>query len=207
MDSREIVLSAYQQLQAVIEKERGITDFDLKANRTLKNYHNFIEKWDREEPLDHIWEFIIGENANNVSGEGMAKMALPNFRIFIEDQTTQNKLGDLLYLRKHHPIGPGILKLIEEIDLHTHLESFSFERGSKPRLYLNRLLLMTFIEIMTTIANPNDLNKKAERLGIRGVKSFARLQFQLRDKVNDELNILGIIPKSKFEQAAIAWHL
>lgn len=207
MDSRTLILNAYSELQKVIENERGETDFDLIAFKTLEEYHEAINNWEGNSSIDFILDYVVGEGANNVSGQGMAKTTLPNFKIFIDDSITQDKLKSLLNLRKSKKMDTGLLREIDEIRLHEHLENFKFEKGKKPRLYLNRLILMTFIEMMTTIADPNVLKKKGEILGVKGVKSFARQQFQIREKVNDQLQSANIIPKTKFESATVAWHI
>ena len=130
----------------------------------------------------------------------------PNFKIFIGDELTQNKIRQLFQIRNGKPLDHTILNKIDEVGLHEHLENFKFAKGAKPRLYVNRLILMMFIEVMTTIANPTDLKKVAKLLDVKAIK-FPRIQFQIREKVNDILKEENIMPQTEFEAATIAWHI
>lgn len=206
MDFNELILLAYNDLQESIKAEQGKSDFDKKALTNLLGLYREIEKWEPDKPVDFIWDYVDGEGANCVSGQGMAKTALPNFKVFLDDSITKEKIKQLFLIRKENSTSPSVLNKIDEVGLHDYLERFKFEKGSKPRLYVNRLLLILFIDIMTTIANPSDLKKVAEKLEIKA-SNFARLQYQIRDRVNDALETLNIEPKSKFERAAIAWHI
>lgn len=207
MDIHALILKCYNELQSVIEAETGVTDFDKKAMENLNGLHSKIDQWQPDHSIEFIWDYILGEGANSVSGQGMARTAMPNFKLFIEDAVTQEKIKELFMIRKTLSLDKTVLEKIDEIAIHDHLENFSFSKGYKPRLYLNRFLLMIFIEVMTTIAYSMELNKVRKKLDITENKSFAKMQFQIREKVNDALKELNIVPKTKFEAATIAWHI
>jgi len=206
MDINKLVLLAYEDLQKSIKSEEEKSNFNVVGLKHIQLFHKMIEQWSENEPIDFIWDFIIGNGADCVSGQGMAKVAQPNLRIFINDPVTQEKLKKLFMIRKEVSLNHTVLNKIDEIGLHEHLESFHFESGAKPILYVNRLMVLIFIDIMTTISNTTDLKKIAKKLDIKA-KGFTRIQYQVKDKINDVLKELDIEPRTVFEKATIAWHI
>lgn len=206
MDINKLVLLAYEDLQKSIKSEEEKSNFNVVGLKHIQLFHKMIEQLSENEPIDFIWDFIIGNGADCVSGQGMAKVAQPNLRIFINDPVTQEKLKKLFMIRKEVSLNHTVLNKIDEIGLHEHLERFHFESGAKPILYVNRLMVLIFIDIMTTISNTTDLKKIAKKLDIKA-KGFTRIQHQVKDKINDVLKELDIDPRTVFEKATIAWHI
>ncbi|MBO1511131.1 hypothetical protein [Metabacillus bambusae] len=206
MDINKLVLLAYEDLQKSIKQEKDKSNFNVVGLEHIISFHDKIERWQENEPIDFIWDFIVGNGADCVSGQGMAKVAQPNLRIFINDPITQKKLKQLFMIRKESNLNHTALNKLDEVGLHEHLERFHFESGAKPILYVNRLMVLIFIDIMTTISNTTDLRKIANKLNIKA-KGFTRIQYQVKDKINDVLKELDIEPKTVFEKATIAWHI
>lgn len=203
MDRHQIIEKAYKQV--VKEKNNNPQLFNL-ANNTLNNFEQCILKWYPGNSLKFVEDNLLGEGANAVSGAGMAVIAQSNLLSFIHKKEIEDKIIELILLRQQTTLSKyEIVNEINKIGLIEALENTCFQNGPRPLLYVNRLLIMMFPDIFTTIAAPQALNKAAKKLDIRAI-TFAKKQSQIRDIIDDYLIEIGQKGKeSRFFEGTIGW--
>ncbi|MEK4105554.1 hypothetical protein NST28_15850 [Paenibacillus sp. FSL R10-2791] len=176
------------------------------ATRFLNEIHQKISNWNESTSLSIFEPYWLNKNANDVSAEGVAKMNKANFNVFVNDPTTQEKLKQLLMLRKNAELDFRLPAKISKVELIEHLARFNFSRGNKPVFFVHRMLIMIFPELFTSIADRVKLDESAKVLGIKskGV-AFELVQYQVRDKVNDFIIEERLQNESEFVKRGIAW--
>ncbi|MFJ7375297.1 hypothetical protein ACIQV0_18190 [Lysinibacillus capsici] len=203
MDHQQIIEKAY--INVVKEKNNNPQLFSL-ANKTLDDFEQSILNWNPGNSLKFVEDNLLGEGVNSVSGAGMAAHTQPNLLSFIQRKSTQQKIEQLILLRQETSLSKyEIVNEINKIGLIEALEKTSFQKGSRPLLYVNRLLIIMFPDIFTTIAAPQALNKTAKILDIKAI-TFAKKQSQIRDIIDDYLIEIGQKGKeSRFFESTIGW--
>jgi hypothetical protein len=160
---------------------------------------------------ENIDEFFLGKNADEIAAAKAANAVKENFYIFMEDEKTRKIMKEYLDIRRKYDQGKDLFSALRENLIFKHLETSSFGK-SKPKFYVNRMIITIFPEICTTIANFGDLEKAAEMFNIDMDKSFNKaifnVHYQIRSKVNEYLKAKGLYDKySEYEKAALAWFL
>jgi len=203
MDRYQIIEEAYKKV--VKEKNNNPQLFNL-ANKTLNDFEQKIINWNQGDSLKFVEDNLLGEGANAVSGAGMAAISQPNLLHFIRKKENEDKIIELILLRQQTSISKyEVVNEINRIGLIEALEKTSFQKGSRPLLYVNRLLILMFPDIFTTIAAPQALNKTAKILDIKAI-TFAKKQSQIRDIIDDYLIEIGQKGKeSRFFESTIGW--
>lgn len=200
----ELIPLAYK---IALEEQKANPERFTLANETLNKYEQFMLNWKQGDNLKFIEENVLGEKPETVAASGLAKMAQSNFLIFIKDDKIQEKLIELILIKQQTTLDKyEKINKIMDVNLTSALERFQFRSGPKPKLLVNRLLIMMFPEIFTTIANPGSLNKTARCIGIKGVNSFEKKQIQIKDRTDSYLEKIGEKGKvSKFFESVIGW--
>lgn len=198
------LLSRSHQLQLESLKN-GLDENERLATEILVRLHNHIQSWNGISDVSEFNTYWTDNDANAVSAQGLAVTFKKDFHKFLEDRLTKEKLHQLLMLRKSNKIDFSIINNIVDVGLIKHLENFSFDNG-RPFFYVHRLEIMLFPELFTSIADRTKLDKTAKLLGIKGKGvAFERLQYQIRDKVNDFIREEGLTEESDFAKRNLAW--
>ena len=205
LDLTQLFNKALELLKTDLTKD-DFKHIEPSATRFLYEIHQRISSWDESSSISIFEPYWLNNNANDVSAEGIAKMNKANFADFINDPTTQEKLRQLLMLRKNANLDYKLPAKISKIGLIEHLDRFNFSRGNKPVFFVHRMLIIIFAELFTSIADRVKLDESAKVLGIKskGV-AFELVQYQVRDKVNDFIIEAGLQNESEFVKRGIAW--
>lgn len=203
MNHQQIIEKAYKVV--VKEKNNNPQLFNL-ANKTLDDFEQSLLNWNPGNSLKFVEDILLVEGANAVSGAGKATYTQPNLLPFIQRKSIQQKIEQLILLRQQTSLSKyEIVNEINKIGLIEALEKTHFQKGSRPLLYVNRLLIMMFPDIFTTIAAPQALKKTTKTLDIRAI-TFAKKQSQIRDIIDDYLIEIGQKGKeSRFFESTIGW--
>lgn len=198
----DLILRAYE----IYRRERSPEIVDT-ANETLARLHRQIEEWDgSEEGASFYRDFLLGAGMDAISAKGMAGAAV-NAQDFIRKMRDASKLfTDLLRVKKEPALTPSKIADVRFFEQVVNRQTYG---SGRPKLYVNRFLLSVFIERMTTIADVGQLTKTAELLGInpKGV-SVEKLQMQVRESVDDSLEILSVDEQwTPFTRAVIAFYI
>ncbi|AZN39539.1 hypothetical protein [Paenibacillus albus] len=205
LDLTHLFKKALELLKTDLSKAE-FEHIEPSASWFLNEIHQRIRSWDESSSISIFEPYWLNKNANDVSAEGVAKMNKANFTVFVNDPTTQEKLKQLLMLRKNADLDYRLPAKISKVGLIEHLDRFNFSRGNKPVFFVHRMLIMIFPELFTSIADRVKLDESAKVLGIKskGV-AFELVQYQLRDKVNDFIIEAGLQNESEFVKRGIAW--
>lgn len=184
------------------------------ALTTLNDFHKKIEKWtgdpDNLNRISFFRNFLYGDHMEAISSSGSTTATHANFSLVMGKIGTVMKIAELFCLRRDNPIQEGIVKNIASVDFINHVINNPAVEGAKPLIFTNRFLLSIFVEIMTSIADRDHLDKTAKLLGIGSPKSvsFEKLQVQVRNIVEESLIRQDIGNElTKFTRAAIAYHI
>lgn len=204
MDYFEIIDKAYKKF---LESNK-VQDRTIYYNELINEINkDDVDMCDR----DFIKMFYIGKKANTFAAEGAAKTTTPNYYIFMEDEKTKEIMRRYMEIRIKYQLKGELFKELRENLIFHHLEKNNFGKKS-PKLYVNRMMLILFPEICTTIANYGDLKNVAKLLGIDVGndfnKSLFNVHYQVRGKIESYLKDKGISDKlNDLEKAEIAWHI
>jgi hypothetical protein len=177
--------------------ERKDDDRDALALDTLTGFHRKIEHWASNSAdirkLGFTQNYLVGSHMEAIASSGSTAAPHVNFKSLMKKPSTLEKIKQLFLIRKDGPVQENIISLVAEVDLINHVTEHPDREGNRPSAYIQRFLLCIFIEIMTTIANQNQLHETARLLGKNpGNISFERLQVQVRTAVDESLDRLGI---------------
>lgn len=204
MDYFEIIDKAYKKfLESNKVQEKAIYYNEL-INEINKDDVDICDK-------DFIDKFYIGVKANTFAAEGAGKGTRPNYYIFMEDDNSKEIMKKYRDIRKNCKVKGELFKELRDNFIFLQLERHGFVKNT-PRLYVNRMMLILFPEICTTIANYGDLKKVAKLLGIDVGNEFNKaifnVHYQVRGKIESYLKDKGIADKlNDLEKAEIAWHI
>lgn len=206
-DNKMLLHKAYEKLKNELSYPEN-QHIEQSALQLLEELHQEILNWNNNESVSKFEKYWTASEANDVSKEGNAKSTRFEFNnLFLKDHDVQNKIQSLLLLRLQEPLDYRLISKIADVKLIDQLNRISFENG-RPLLYVHRLEIMIFPQLFTTIADRNKLDKTAKLLGIKSDKvAFERVQYQVREKVNDFIYREGLSRESEFVKSAIAWWL
>ena len=209
MEKKELLNKAYENYLKFIEEDDFIK-YVSQSHKDLKDeiYNTEIESFD----IDFINKFFIGERANHYSAEGSAKTTRPSYYDFMEDDKTKKIIKDYIYIRRKFNSQQELFRELKDNAIFCHLGKCN-NLNKKPQLYVNRMMIILFPEVCTTVANYGDLKKVAEALGIytgnEFNKSIFNIHYQIRGKIESNLkeNGVDISKLHSFELGAIAWQI
>lgn len=187
---------------------------DDQAKETLHQFYKEIDEWDGSvNRLSFVSNYLVGSHMNKIIAKGMAQSSPEGFvRIMTQEPSILEKITQLLLLRKAGPVDERLTNRIKDVQLERAIKIHPSLVGPAPDQYIHRFLCCLFMEIMTPVANKNDLKKIAKILDIgdRNV-SFINLQVRVRGKVEGALQRLQLDQEvSKldvFRRAVIAYHI
>lgn len=204
LDINKLLRRAYELLKQDLAKPQNV-HIEPLANEALQRLHQDIRTWgivDDVSPFDAYW---TDAGANAISAEGNARMVKGDFNTYLQDPDTRERVRQLLLLRKKEAIDFRLVHKAVEIGLIENLDRFNFVVG-RPLLYVHRMELMIFPELSTSIADRKKLEDTGKELGINGKNvAFERLQYQVRDKVDDFIREEGLTNETDFVKMGIAW--
>ncbi|MBA9087269.1 hypothetical protein FHR92_003753 [Fontibacillus solani] len=203
-----IVELAYQKMKLRDQNN------DDEAKETLQKFYKEIDEWDGSvNRLSFVGNYLVGAHMNKIIAKGMAQASPEGFvRIVTQEPSVMEKVVQLLQLRKAGAVDERLTNRIKDVQFERALKIHPSLLGPAPDQYIHRLLCCLFMEIMTPVANNNDLKKIAKILDIgdRNV-SFVNLQVRVRGKVEGSLQRLQLDQEvSKldvFRRAVIAYHI
>lgn len=187
---------------------------DDQAKETLHQFYKEIDEWDGSvNRLSFVSNYLVGSHMNKIIAKGMAQASPEGFvRIMTQEPSILEKITQLLLLRKAGPVDERLTNRIKDVQLERAIKIHPSLVGPAPDQYIHRFLCCLFMEIMTPVANKNDLKKivKILDIGDRNV-SFINLQVRVRGKVEGALQRLQLDQEvSKldvFRRAVIAYHI
>lgn len=187
---------------------------DDEANETLQQLYKHIENWNEAaEGLSFVSDYLVGTHMNKIIARGSATGSTEEFvRIVTQEPSILEKLAQLLQLRKVGPLDERLTNRIKNVEFERAIKLHPSLSGNAPDQYIHRLLCCLFMEIMTPVANINDLKRIAKILELhdRNV-SFVNLQVRVRGQVEGALQRLQLDQEvSKldvFRRALIAYHI
>ncbi|AIQ56943.1 hypothetical protein [Paenibacillus borealis] len=203
-----IVELAFQKM-----KQRNQLNDD-EANETLQQLYKHIEDWDGATGrLSFVGDYLVGIHMNKIIARGSATGSTEEFiRLMTMEPSVQKKIVELMLLRKTGPLDERLTNRIKDVEIEHAINSHPSLLGNAPNQYINRFICCMFMEIMTPVANNNDLKKIAKILDIRDINvSFINLQVRVRGQVESALQRLKLDQEvSKldvFRRALIAYHI
>ncbi|MDF2958583.1 MAG: hypothetical protein K0S39_318 [Paenibacillus sp.] len=198
----KILDKAYMKL-----KEEMTDDVVTGALQILNELRSYEDQWQGENSLELI-DIYASEKADFISASGLARIFLPDFKVFLSNDSTVKRIKQL-YELEQSALSNDFSKAakIRGIGLLSHLDDCSelFQHG-RPVLYTNRMLVMIFLDLFTTIADDRKLNVVKRKLNVRQ-SNFEYAQYSIREKVNKYIKEKGIDFENRFTQAAIAWYI
>ncbi|CAM4489882.1 hypothetical protein FHS16_005143 [Paenibacillus endophyticus] len=204
IDINLLLRRAYHLLKKDMSKPEYVHIEPLAA-QTLQRLHQDIQAWDGSAEISQFYKYWTELEANAVSAEGTAKVFKGNLETFLQDSVTREKVRKLLMLRKQEALDFRVINKAAEVGLIAHLDRCSFPSG-RPLFYVHRMEIMIFSELFTSIADRKKLEDTASLLGINGNNvAFERLQFQTREKVDEFIQMEGLMNETKFVKRGIAW--
>jgi hypothetical protein len=196
-----IVELAYQKMKL----RDQINDDDAKE--TLTQFYKEIEEWDGSvNRLSFIGNYLVGAHMNKIIAKGMAQASPEGFvRIVTQEPSILEKVTQLLQLRKAGAVDERLTNRIKNVQFERVIKIHPSLQGPAPDQYIHRFLCCLFMEIMTPVANKNDLKKIAKILDVGdGNVSFVHLQVRVRGKVEGALQVSKL---DVFRRAVIAYHI
>ncbi|MEK4324678.1 hypothetical protein MKX70_02175 [Paenibacillus sp. FSL R7-0312] len=204
IDNNSLLRRAYQLLKQDMSNPQ-YAHIEPLATQTLQRLHQDIHAWDLSAEISHFDAYWTETEANAISAEGTARVFKGDFVTYLQDTNTREKVRQLLLLRKKEGFDFRAVNKAAEIGLIEHMDRFSFANG-RPLFYLHRMEIMIFPELFTSIADRNKLESTGRELGIKvGKVAFERLQYQIRDKVDDFIHEEGLMNETDFVKQGIAW--
>lgn len=206
--NNELLLrKAYEKLKIELSQPEN-QYIERSAVQLLDELSQEVLNWNINDTISIFDKYWTATRANDISKEGTAKIFRSEFNnIFLKDQDVQNKIQSLILLRLQEPLDYRLISKIANVKLIEQLNRIPFENG-RPLFYVHRLEIMIFPQLFTTIADRNKLDKTAKLLGIKSDKvAFERVQYQIREKVNDFIHNERLSQESEFIKSAIAWWL
>jgi hypothetical protein len=211
------IIKAFAAYDYIMKTEEGNQNYETALNH-LNALHREINRWDGEtDPLfiDGIDNnnFFIGVGADSFAAGGSgAKTGQPNFKRFIQDDVYRKKIKDLLLIRKISTNkNDDLLNEINRINIHEDL--YEFEGNPRPIILVNRMMLMIFPELFTTIADVDKMRATALKLDVDvnhldNIKDFPTIQYKIKQKVKSCLENEGLKGKlHPLAEASIAWYI
>ncbi|MEK4649256.1 hypothetical protein MKY22_15200 [Exiguobacterium sp. FSL W8-0210] len=151
----------------------------------MADFHGKVAAWLPGESVDFVHDFVTAPEADLIAPiEGDALRTKDNFEFFMRKKQTRKKLGELLTLWKSART-TETLSQIDAIGLKKWLARNEFRSEDKPWDYLNRLHVLLFLDLMTTIIDDHRLTSLHEQLvGTTPVPtSFVRRQGDVRQVI------------------------
>ncbi|MBY0205048.1 hypothetical protein SAMN05720606_102374 [Paenibacillus polysaccharolyticus] len=206
-DNELLLRKAYEKLKIELSQPEN-QYIERSAVQLLDELSQEVLNWNINDTISIFDKYWTATRANDISKEGTAKIFRSEFNnIFLKDQDVQNKIQSLILLRLQEPLDYRLISKIANVKLIEQLNRIPFENG-RPLFYVHRLEIMIFPQLFTTIADRNKLDKTAKLLGIKSDKvAFERVQYQIREKVNDFIHNERLSQESEFIKSAIAWWL
>nr|WP_154891880.1 hypothetical protein [Paenibacillus xylanexedens] len=206
-DNELLLRKAYEKLKIELSQPEN-QYIERSAVQLLDELSQEVLNWNINDTISIFDKYWTATRANDISKEGTAKIFRSQFNnIFLKDQDVQNKIQSLILLRLQEPLDYRLISKIANVKLIEQLNRIPFENG-RPLFYVHRLEIMIFPQLFTTIADRNKLDKTAKLLGIKSDKvAFERVQYQIREKVNDFIHNERLSQESEFIKSAIAWWL
>lgn len=206
-DNELLLRKAYEKLKIELSQPEN-QYIERSAVQLLDELSQEVLNWNINDTISIFDKYWTATRANDISKEGTAKIFRSEFNnIFLKDQDVQNKIQSLILLRLQEPLDYRLISKIANVKLIEQLNRIPFENG-RPLFYVHRLEIMIFPQLFTTIADRNKLDKTATLLGIKSDKvAFERVQYQIREKVNDFIHNERLSQESEFIKSAIAWWL
>jgi hypothetical protein len=204
IDNNSLLRRAYQLLKQDMSKPE-YAHIEPMANQTLQRLHQDIQACDIAADISQFDAYWTETEANAISAEGAARVFKGDLVTYLKDKDTREKVRQLLLLRKKEVVDFRVVNKVAETGLIEHMDRFSFSNG-RPLFYVHRIEIMIFPELFTSIADRNKLEGTGKELGIKGEKvAFERLQYQIRDKVDDFIREEGLMNETDFVKRGIAW--
>ncbi|WP_145331126.1 hypothetical protein [Paenibacillus xylanexedens] len=206
-DNELLLRKAYEKLKIELSQPEN-QYIERSAVQLLDELSQEVLNWNINDTISIFDKYWTATRANDISKEGTAKIFRSEFNnIFLKDQDVQNKIQSLILLRLQEPLDYRLISKIANVKLIEQLNRIPFENG-RPLFYVHRLEIMIFPQLFTTIADRNKLDKTAKLLRIKSDKvAFERVQYQIREKVNDFIHNERLSQESEFIKSAIAWWL
>ena len=130
----------------------------------MADFHGKVAAWLPGESVDFVHDFVTAPEAELIAPiEGDALRTKDNFEFFMRKKQTRKKLGELLTLWKSART-TETLSQIDAIGLKKWLARNEFRSEDKPWDYLNRLHVLLFLDLMTTIIDDHRLTSLHEQL-------------------------------------------
>jgi hypothetical protein len=151
----------------------------------MADFHGKVAAWLPGESVDFVHDFVTAPEADLIAPiEGDALRTKDNFEFFMRKKQTRKKLGELLTVWKSART-TETLSQIDAIGLKKWLARNEFRSEDKPWDYLNRLHVLLFLDLMTTIMDDHRLTSLHEQL-VRTTPvptSFVRRQGDVRQVI------------------------
>jgi hypothetical protein len=204
MDYFEIIDKAYKKFLESNKVEDRTIYYNELINKINKDDVDICDR-------DFIDNFYIGPKANTFAAEGAGKSTRLNYYIFMGDENTKEIMKKYRDTRKNCKVKGELFNKLRDNSIFLQLERYGFVKNT-PKLYVNRMMLILFPEICTTIANYSDLKNVAKLLGIDVGNEFNKaifnVHYQVRGKIQSYLKDKGIADKlNDLEKAEIAWNI
>jgi hypothetical protein len=210
MSDFEVFDKAYERFQQFFQENGNLAGNVFASQKELRDIIENTDMDSFDEELIH--KFFLGKKADEFSSEGAATGIRPNYEIFMKDEKTREILKKYIGIRRKQYNGRGeLFAALRDNLIFTHLERSSFG-SKKPKFHVNRMMIILFPEICTTVANFNDLKNVAGLLGIDAGNNFNKslfnIHYQVRSKTDNYLREKGVLDSlSEFEKAAFTWFL